>query len=122
MEWLSSAEHQSVRRAFGVWIGKVILARFPGMEMRKLDELQEIRAEIAERYRVWGEQIKREGLMQGHQEGEAHVLLRLLRKRFGELPEGLTVRVNGAATDQIESWIDQLVDGANLKALFGEIL
>jgi hypothetical protein len=118
MEWLSSAEHQSVRRAFGVWIGKVILARFPGMEMRKMDELQEIRAEIAERYRVWGEQIKREGAAQG----EAHLLLRQLRRRFGELPEAVTARVKSAPVDQVESWAEELLDAASLDALFREAL
>jgi predicted transposase YdaD len=118
MEWLSSAEHQSLRRAFGVWIGKVILARFPGMEMSTMDELQEIRAEIAERYRVWGEQIKHEG----HQQGEAQVLLVLLRKRFGALPEAVTIRVKNAPVDQVESWAEELLDAASLDALFGGAL
>jgi hypothetical protein len=91
----------------------------PLMEwLSSAEELQDIRAEIAERYRVWGEQIKREGAAQG----EAHLLLRQLRRRFGELPEAVTARVKSAPVDQVESWAEELLDAASLDALFREAL
>jgi hypothetical protein len=124
-EWLSSAEHQELRRAFAVWIGKVILARFPGMETTKLDELQEIRAEVAERFHAWGEQLKREGhekgLTRGYQEGEAHLLLRQLRKRFGDLPASVTARVTSAPAEQLEAWGERLLEEVSLSAVFADI-
>jgi len=57
-----------------------------------MNELEDLRVEIDHRFQEWEEQLTREGL----QKGEAHLLLRQLRKRFGELPDAVTARVNSA--------------------------
>jgi hypothetical protein len=87
--------------------------------------LPEMRPKLADDILGWREEIEREirkSMPEWRRQGAARFLLRQLRKRFGELPEAVTARVSGAPMDQIESWADQLVDGANPNALFGEIL
>jgi hypothetical protein len=86
------------------------------METTKMDDLQEIRAEIAERFHEWSEQLKREALTQG----EAHLLLHLLRKRFGDLPESVTSRVNSAPAALLEIWGERVLDATSLAALFSD--
>jgi hypothetical protein len=77
-----------------------------------MDELEEVYVEVVNRFDAWEAEIK--------QKTEAHLLLRLLRKRFGELPELVTARVNGAPADQIEDWSEKLLDAASIDALFDE--
>jgi predicted transposase YdaD len=55
-----------------------------------------------------------EGRKEGHKEGERAALLRLLERRFGALPEAVTARVADASTNEIESWLDRVLDASSL--------
>jgi hypothetical protein len=68
----------------------------------------------------WAEELKREGLLKGLLEGEACLLIRMLRKRFGELPEWVHTRVREATSAQLECWGERLLDIASLDALFDD--
>jgi hypothetical protein len=70
-KWLRSPEHLSLRHAFIAWLRRVILARFPGGPVNTIDDLQEMRAMLADRIQEWGEEFKREALAKGRQEGLA---------------------------------------------------
>jgi flagellar biosynthesis/type III secretory pathway protein FliH len=59
-----------------------------------------------------------EGRQRGLQEGELTLLLRLLRKRFGELPESAHARLEQASMEQLEHWAEQLLQADSLEALF----
>lgn len=131
VEWLEGPEHRSLNRAFALWVGRVILAKLPGEPVRGLDDLQEVRTMLADRIEEWGEEFKREGLRkgleegrqrgleEGRQEGEAALLLRQLRKRFGELPEDVPSRVQEADPEQLEHWGERLFEVDSLDGLFG---
>jgi hypothetical protein len=55
---------------------------------------------------------------EGIQQGEALVLERLLVKRFGVLPDETRQRLAQASTEQLETWIDRLLDAPTLHAVF----
>lgn len=69
---------------------------------------------LADRIEEWGEEFKREG----RQEGEATLLLRQLRKRFGELPDWVSTRLQQATPEQLEHWGERLLEVDSLSALF----
>jgi len=54
------------------------------------------------------------GIHQGFLQGEQNLLLRLLTKRFGTLPEQYQQQVSQANTEQLEYWIDQVLTATNL--------
>ncbi|HYI72973.1 MAG TPA: Rpn family recombination-promoting nuclease/putative transposase [Skermanella sp.] len=58
------------------------------------------------------------GLEQGHAQAKAETLMRMLRRRFGEVPEAVEQKVSAAAVSDIDNWIDALVDGKPLDAVF----
>lgn len=118
VEWLKSPEQQDLSRALAVWVGKVILGRLPGPPVSGVDDLQEMRKMLADRIEEWGEEFKREGLQEGRQAGEAAMLLRLLRKRFGELPEWVPTRLQQANPEQLERWGERLLGVDSLDRLF----
>ncbi len=61
-----------------------------------------------------------QGLQEGRQEGQRELLLRLLRRRFGELPAEAQARVAAAEGPQLERWADQLLLARDLDDVFSE--
>ena len=57
VEWLRSPEQASLRRAFTVWLKRVLLpGRMPGVDFDNLNELQEVKSMLAERVIEWTEE------------------------------------------------------------------
>jgi hypothetical protein len=58
--------------------------------------------------------IERRGIQKGLQQGTAHVLKRLLRHRFGDLPEAIERRLDEAGADELEAVTDRVLDAKSL--------
>lgn len=56
--------------------------------------------------------------LKGRHMGEAQLLLRLLRKRFGELPDWVPTRLQEADPEELERCGDRLLDVDDLGAFF----
>jgi len=70
--WLKAPEQTSLRRAFTVWIRRVLLpARMPGVNIPELVDLQEVQTMLAERVMEWTEQWKQQGMQQACNKGTA---------------------------------------------------
>lgn len=70
LEWLKAPEQTSLRRAFTVWIGRVLLpAKAPSEPIKEFNDLQEVHTMLAERVKQWVQEWKEEGLQEGLQEG-----------------------------------------------------
>jgi flagellar biosynthesis/type III secretory pathway protein FliH len=73
VEWLQDAEQRGLRRAFVVWIRRVLLPnRAPGMELPEFNDLQdlhEVHDMLAERIKKWPEQWEERGIQKGIQKG-----------------------------------------------------
>ena len=59
-----------------------------------------------------------EGEAEGKAEGKAEGLLRLFRRRFGAVPEGVELRVRSAPLPDLEAWIDAFPDAGKLDDVF----
>ena len=59
-----------------------------------------------------------DGLIAGRQKGESVTLQKLLRKRFGPIPDELMAKIAGASIEQLETWFDLALDGSELAAIF----
>jgi len=70
IEWLKAPEQTSLRRAFAVWIRRVLLpVRLPGQSLPEINNLVEVDAMLAERVKEWTYEWKQEGIQEGMQEG-----------------------------------------------------
>lgn len=126
---------QEVRRAPGgaaalarVWqyILTVIDPRQPGKVLQRLlmaagPEAKEEIVTIADYRREEG---RREGRLAGEREGrlegQRSTLLKLLRLRFGELPEPIEARVRAADAGQIEGWTERVLTAPTLDDALAE--
>ena len=52
---------------------------------------------------------------EGRTEGKAALLLRLMERRFGDVPEAVRARVTGASTDELDAWGEALIEAATLE-------
>lgn len=123
IDWLAAPEQASLRRAFVVWLKRVLLpARVPGVEIPNVIELQEMRDMLAERVKTWTEEWKEQGLKEGQKEGrkqgEAKLLRKLLVRRFGTLPGWVDERLALAAEPDLDTWADRAFDAQSLDEVF----
>ena len=104
---------------FAQWL-RATLMRKPeyGIVMPQVDDLQEIRVMLADKLEVWAKAYIEEGKQEGRQEGEALALQKLLAKRFGVIPVGITEQIANASLLQIEQWFDIAIDAKTLKDVF----
>jgi hypothetical protein len=56
---------------------------------------------------------------EGKAEGEALALQTLLRKRSGPLPPDVLAMIANASLEQIDAWLEQVLDARSLDDLFG---
>ena len=144
---LQGPQYASLRRAFVVWINRIVLRRLmPGQEVPEVNELQEIDTMLAETVEEWTRQWKADGLQQGRLQGlqegrqeglreglreglqvgiqqgllrgERVLLQKQLERRFGALPPWVSERLAQATPEQLEAWGLDLLDAADLGALF----
>lgn len=91
------------------------------LERTMLPDAREALMTLAERWRREGlrEGIKK-GIEKGRKENQRQVLLRLLSRRFGALPEPVVDRVRGAKLDQLDRWFDRGISALSLDAVFAD--
>ncbi|WP_446010071.1 DUF4351 domain-containing protein [Candidatus Electrothrix sp.] len=61
-----------------------------------------------------------QGVQQGVQQGELQLLLRQLRKRFGELPEWAEQMLKEASGGMLEIWSERILTAIRLEDVFAE--
>ena len=60
-----------------------------------------------------------QGLEQGLERGKREVLLRLVRRRFGELPEWVTTRLEAGSAAELDQWTERILVARDLDEMFG---
>ena len=122
IEWTKRPEHDNLRRAFTIWIKRVLFPRkMPGKEIPNLDNLNEVRA-MLERVDDWTIGARQEGMQQGMQQGGQQVastaLLRQMKKKFGNLPKDTEDRIGNADSDTLLVWLENFVSAKTIEDVF----
>jgi predicted transposase/invertase (TIGR01784 family) len=103
----------SLRKAFETWLQKVILPRF-GLSQEEISNtltLEDLETMLAESIDRWNREIREEG----RQEGEAQVVLRLLRLKFGLLKPEIEDRVRSADSERLLVWAERVLTAGTLE-------
>jgi hypothetical protein len=62
----------------------------------------------------WKQHWRQEAEQKGRQEGEAKVLLRLLERRFGSVPDPVRDRIASADVADLDQWIMRVLDAGSI--------
>jgi len=65
------------------------------------------------------QQIFSKGKAEGEARGESKTLLRLLRQRFGAVPDWAEQRIAAAHIEQLDAWLDGLLEAEGVENLIG---
>jgi hypothetical protein len=134
-QWLYAPEQSSLRRAFTVWLKKVLLpARLPGVDMPELADLNEVNTMLAERVMEWTRQWKAQGMQEGlekgiekgreegreegRKSGETALLKKMLELKYGPLPPWAEDKIAQADGAAIEQWAINLLSAQTLDEVF----
>jgi hypothetical protein len=53
--------------------------------------------------------------------GQRRTLLRQLERRFGPVPSPTRARIEAASTEQLEDWLDRILEATDLGQLLGQL-
>lgn len=111
---LHGPEYLSLRRAFTVWLGRVVLKRSGIVEeIPEFQDLREVDAMLEERAAQWKDEYIQQGMLigeaKGRAEGEAKgrvegiglALRDLLEARFGTLPQDVISSITSSSDSEI---------------------
>ncbi|WP_298128557.1 DUF4351 domain-containing protein [Ferrovum sp.] len=129
-------DRPDLRRMIATWLRATLMHRADyRILLPEVNDLQELRIMLADRLEEWAHQYKTEGMQQGMrqgmqqgmqqgvqqgmQQGEALALQKLLTKRFGAISPEILAQISSARTEQIELWLDQVMDAQSMETLFG---
>ena len=103
---------------FALWIRATLMRKAEyRIVLPQLDALQELNVMLAERLEEWALGYEAKGM----QRGEALALQKLLSKRFGAMPSEVLTKIAGASPEQVDAWLDQVLEAKRLEDLFGPI-
>lgn len=81
------------------------------------NEEQALMATLSQAYLEWERQTEARGMQQGAEREARSLVLRLLNRRIGALPESVRSRINALSLHQLESLGEALLDFASLSDL-----
>jgi flagellar biosynthesis/type III secretory pathway protein FliH len=129
VHWLHAPEQASLRRAFTVWLGRVLLpGKLKGVDLPALNELEEVDAMLAERVKEWTREWEQQGLLkglqqgreQGRKEGEVELLKKQLLRKFGPLSPQTEQRLEQAGPDELLEWGEKVLFAASIEQVFDD--
>jgi Putative transposase, YhgA-like len=116
IESLAEPEDAELRRAFLIWIRRVMLldSNFDEREIPALLGREEFESMLKDNAYGWGQQYREEGV----REGEAGLLLRQLERKFGALSKTTRTRVQRASSERRLLWADRILTATTLSEVF----
>ena len=126
-EMLNAPELEALRRAFNVWIKGLLKRHERDNRITKTvddtDDILEGYSMAEATYEIFSETIKdtiRNEIEETvRKESEAKLLIRLLTRRFGQLPKWAETRVSNAKSEQLEKWFDMAFNASSLTEVIG---
>ncbi|HBF09729.1 MAG TPA: hypothetical protein DDW29_15865 [Gammaproteobacteria bacterium] len=142
IELLSHPGYEHVTQDFLSWLRHVIEEKHQmEFDFGQIESISEARDMLKENIEAWKQNLIVTGVMQGREEGltlgrvegktlgreegiligEALLLERLLKRRFGELPDNITHKLRYATQEELESWSYAVLDAKSLKDIFQDL-
>lgn len=111
------ADYPAVERSALVELMETILVyKLPALgreEIRKMLDISEVDIKKTQFY----QEVYAEGHQEGYQKGEARLVIRLLHRQLGDLPDTLEARIQALPVESLESLSERLQDFSTVEDL-----
>jgi flagellar biosynthesis/type III secretory pathway protein FliH len=108
-----------------MWIKRLLRRKVKSpniKEIEHINDLLEADTMLAERIESWFDEATQKGLQKGLQqgrlEGQANILSKLLKLRFGDLPPEAVERLSRATQEELDAWSEAVLSAPSLAAVF----
>jgi len=127
---LPGSDEGGLRRAFVVWLQRVLLPAKGEEDIPEMIDLEDFRTMLIERVEEWSREIEtraekkgerrgeKKGLKEGRREGR-ELLLRMLQIKFGQVDDRTRARILTARSESLLKWGERLVTAERLADVFG---
>jgi len=112
---LPGPDEGGLRRAFVVWIRRVLLAGKAEEEIPELVNLEEFRTMLLESVEEWNKEIE----TRGEEKGLRVALSHQLEVKFGHLDDRTRAQVASADPQHLMEWIERVLTAERLADVFG---
>ena len=129
---------EMLEKALVLWFKRFLYQNKITVDLDAIHTLQELPPMLANRVDSWFEQWKEEGLeegrregrekgrlegrmegrMEGHLEGRADTLEKLLRLKFGDLPDAIAQRLRQANEAELDLWSERILFVNSIEEVF----
>lgn len=111
IEWLKTPEQTSLRRAFAIWLSRVLLPRrIPDARLPEMSDLYEVDTMLAETVQEWTQEWEQSGI--------SSILLLQLEEKFGKVSDSIRNKVLKADRADLEKWSLRFVKSDTLDSVF----
>ena len=118
-EWLKEPEQTDLRQALGEWLRRVLLPlRATKAKLPAMVDLMEAKRLMAEQVIDWGKPWKDEGRREGLKQGEAAILVRQMRVKFGSVPKPIQKRITAANAATLLKWGERVLMADRIEQVF----
>lgn len=115
IEELQGPGHQSLREAFTVWVSTALVpARAKGARIPELGDLMELKTMLEQNVLEW----RQDWFHEGERLGEAKILLRQIKTKFGSVPAAIKKRVQSANAKELLTWAERVLSAESLDQIF----
>jgi len=119
---LPGPDEGGLRRAFVVWLQRVLLPAKGEEDIPEMIDLEDFRTMLIERVEEWSREIEaraeKKWLKEGRRESR-ELLLRMLEVKFGPIDDRTRARVLAARSASLLKWGERLVTAERLADVFG---
>ena len=110
LERSSVEQPETTSRAIIELVTTIMVYKFEQLSQREVEKMLGITLKETRVYREIKQEGREEGREQGREEGERKIILRLLTRRVGELPQEVRQRVESLSLEQLENLGEALLD------------
>jgi hypothetical protein len=123
---LPRPDEGGLRRAFLVWLRRVLLPGKGKEDIPELVDLEDFRAMLSETVERWNQELmkkgerkgRKKGLAEGLEKGQRDLLLRQLTVKFGTIDDRTRARVEAAGPQRLMKMAERLLTAERLADVF----
>ncbi len=119
-------QRERIDRVLTRWFKRFLHQNRITIDLDVIHQLEEIPPMLADRVDSWFEEWERQGIAKGREKGreegrieaQQQTLEKLIRLKFGNLPEEYALRIEQAGSDELELWAERILFAEDIDSLF----